>query len=616
MHASQLRPGNAPGRGGKNTNLGGGKAMDLRSTMRRLLGLLRPYKLLLCAVFVITVLSTAFATISPKLLGGVTTSLTKYLLEGQPLDTEGIVRLLLMLLLLYGVSFLCDTLRVYLMTGMTQRVILQMRKSVDEKLGRLPLSYFDKNSTGDVMSRATNDIDMISQTLQSTLSEIVAAVVTLAGVIAMMLTISPLLTVICLLTLPLGAVITGYIVRRSQRFFRMQTTALGDLNGHIEEAFTAHALLRAYGQEDESRKTFDEINGRLSKAYLRAQFASGVSYPLNGIVNDLSYIAICVIGGLRAIRGTMTLGDIQAFIQYSQRFANPIGTLSNVVNVIQSAMAGAERVFALLDEPEEAGAQDGHLAAQTRGDVEFRGVTFSYEEDKKLITDFSLHVKPGETVAIVGHTGAGKTTLVNLLMRFYDIQGGQILLDGVDISSVPREETRSRIGMVLQDAWLFEGSIYDNIAYGARPGTAVTPRMVEDAARAAHLHHYINTLPNGYRTQIAPGADNLSAGQKQLITIARAVMADPAILILDEATSFVDTRTEQQIQSAMEEIMLGRTSFIIAHRLSTIRHAKTILVMSQGAVVEVGDHNSLLQKKGAYYELYQAQFAGAVTEDA
>ncbi len=611
MHASQLRPGSAPPR---SRFAPAAKAQDLRSTLRRLLKLLRPYRLLLGVVFFVTVLSTVFATISPKLLGGVTTSLTDHLLHGTALDIPGIGRLLLFLLILYLVSLLCDTLRVHLMTGMTQRVILALRRDVDEKLGRLPLSYFDTHSTGDMMSRATNDIDLLSQTLQSTLSEIVSAVVTLVGVIAMMLTISPLLTVICLLTLPLGAVITGYIVRRSQRFFRRQTSALGELNGHIEEAFTAHALLRAYGQEEESQKTFDDINETLSRSNLRAQFAAGVSYPLNGIVTDLSYIAICVIGGLRAIRGTMTLGDIQAFIQYSQRFANPIGTLSNVVNVIQSAMAGAERVFALLDEPEEDRSQTEHLPEHTRGEVELKNVSFRYEANKPLITDFSLHVHPGETVAIVGHTGAGKTTLVNLLMRFYDVQKGQILLDGTDIASVPREETRARIGMVLQDAWLFEGTIYDNIAYGARPGVTVTPEMVEKAARTAHLHYYVTTLPDGYQTLVTPDADNLSAGQKQLITIARAVIADPAILILDEATSFVDTRTEQQIQSAMEEVMRGRTSFIIAHRLSTIRHAKTILVMADGAVVEVGDHESLLKQKGAYYKLYQSQFSGATKE--
>ena len=607
MHASQLRPATgARNRPGSDNQ----KAQNFGETAKRLLVLLKPHTLLLTLVFVVTVVSTVFATISPKLLGNVTTALTDHLLTGAVLKIDSILRLMVWLLILYLISFGCDFLRVYIMTGMTQKVILEMRRQVNEKLNRLPLRFFDKISIGDVMSRATNDIDLLSQTLQSTLSEIVAALVTLIGTIAMMLTISPLLTVICLLTLPMGAIITSLVVKKSQRFFRERSARLGDMNGHIEEAFTAHALLRAYGQEEKSRNTFENINGKLTRSSKRAQFASGVSYPLNGIVTDLSYIAICIIGGFRAINGTMTLGDIQAFIQYSQRFANPIGTLSNVVNVIQSAMAGAERVFALLDEEEEELQGANHLPKEIQGNVEYHHVDFSYLPEKPLIKDFSLNVHKGETVAIVGHTGAGKTTLVNLLMRFYELNHGQIFLDGVDIATVPRAETRACIGMVLQDAWLFEGTIYDNIAYGARPGVKVTHEMVENAAKTAHLHHFLTTLPKGYDTVISPGADNLSAGQKQLITIARAVLADPAVMILDEATSFVDTRTEQQIQSAMDEVMKNRTCFIIAHRLSTIRSAKVILVMDDGHVAEIGNHESLLAKKGIYYNLYQSQFKG------
>lgn len=611
MHASQLRPDSAMPRNHRRNDEN--KAQNFKDTLTRLLKMLKPFTALLFVVFVVTIISTVFATISPKLLGGVTTRLSDFLLNHVALDQEAILKLMLLLVILYAVSFICDTLRVYLMVGMTQKIILRLRCEVDEKLNRLPLSFFDKNPAGDIMSRATNDIDMISQTLQSTLSEIVSAVVTLFGVIFMMLTISPLLTVICLLTLPAGAVLTGFIVKKSHRFFRMQTTALGELNGHIEEAYTAHTLLRAYGQEEKSQEEFDEINRRLSRAYLRAQFASGVSYPLNGIVTDLSYIAICLIGGLRAISGAMTLGDIQAFIQYSQRFANPIGTLSNVVNVIQSAMAGAERVFGLLDEKEEEVISQQVLPSVLKGNVDFENISFSYLPEKPLITRFTLHVKSGETVAIVGHTGAGKTTLVNLLMRFYDVSDGRILVDNVDIHKVTRQEIRSRIGMVLQDAWLFEGTIFENIAYGAPRGVLVTQEMVEKAAETAHLHYFIKTLPEGYQTRIAPGADNLSAGQKQLLTIARAVIADPSILILDEATSFVDTRTEQQIQSAMVDVMQGRTCFIIAHRLSTIRHAKTILVMDEGKVVEFGNHETLLAKGGVYAKLYQAQFLGNVS---
>ncbi|WP_330583753.1 ABC transporter ATP-binding protein [Acidaminobacter sp.] len=537
------------------------------------------------------------------------------------IDFSSIGTIAILLLAMYVLSAGFSLATGLVMSGVAQKTVYDLRKMVDEKLERLPLSYFDKRTHGEILSRMTNDVDTISGTLQQSLTQLITAVVQLVGFIVMMLTISLPLTLIVLVSLPLYIFATLFVTKRSQKYFKAQQKSMGQLSGHVEEMYSGHRIVRAFGQEEESVQKFKEVNDALYEAGWKAQFVSGTLFPVMGFISNLAYVVIAVIGGLFMTRSILNLGDITAFIQYSRSFTHPIVQTANIANVVQSTIACAERVFEVLDEQEEVNpvlfAADGHRAPtlapvqQTCGAVELEDISFRYVDHEPLIEHMSLKVDPGHTVAIVGPTGAGKTTLVNLLMRFYELKGGRITIDGQDIAKMPREALRSRFGMVLQDTWLFNGTIKENIAYGRQ---GATEEEIVEAAKAAHADHFIRTLPEGYDTVLNEEASNISQGQKQLLTIARAILSDPAIMILDEATSNVDTRTEHLIQKAMNRLMENRTSFVIAHRLSTIREAEVILVMNKGTIVEVGSHDELLRRGGFYADLYQSQFAGAMVE--
>ncbi len=601
------------------------KAKNFQGTLRRLLGYFLPQKYRLMIVLATAILGTVFNIVGPKILGLATTKLfegllAKYqaFLRHQPapgVDFGYIATVLLILLGLYIISAIFIYVQQYVMAGVAQRTMYQLRREVDEKLSRLPLKYFDSRTHGEIMSRAVNDMDNLSTTLQQSITQLITSAVTLLGVIVMMLTISPLLSLVVVLTLPLSLLVTMGIAKRSQTYFRRQQRALGDLNGHVEEMYTGHKIVKAFGREGQSIAEFNERNDKLYDAGWRAQFVSGIIMPLMRFIGNIGYVFVAVVGGIMVTKGTIAIGDVQAFIQYAQQFTQPITQLANFANVIQSAMASAERIFELLDEQEEIPeAVDAKVIEHPEGEVQFQHVRFGYKEDAILMEDMNIDVQPGQMIAIVGPTGAGKTTLVNLLMRFYEVDSGQILVDGVDITEIKRGELRRTFGMVLQDTWLFNGTIRANIAYG-RDGA--TEKEIIRAARAAYADHFIRTLPEGYNTVLNEDATNISQGQKQLLTIARAFLADPEILILDEATSSVDTRTEMQIQKAMTELMKGRTSFVIAHRLSTIRDADLILVMNHGSIIEKGTHKELLAKGGFYADLYNSQFTGrALQEEA
>ena len=594
------------------------KAKNFQGTLRRLLGYFLPQKYRLMIVLATAILGTVFNIVGPKILGLATTKLfegllAKYqaFLRHQPapgVDFGYIATVLLILLGLYIISAIFMYVQQYVMAGVAQRTMYRLRREVDEKLSRLPLKYFDSRTHGEIMSRAVNDMDNLSTTLQQSITQLITSAVTLLGVIVMMLTISPLLSLVVVLTLPLSLLVTMGIAKRSQNYFRRQQRALGDLNGHVEEMYTGHKIVKAFGREGQSIAEFNERNDKLYNAGWRAQFVSGIIMPLMRFIGNIGYVFVAVVGGIMVTKNAITIGDVQAFIQYAQQFTQPITQLANFANVIQSAMASAERIFELLDVQEEIPeAVDSQIIVAPQGAVEFQHVRFGYKEDTILMEDMNIDVQPGQMIAIVGPTGAGKTTLVNLLMRFYEVNGGQILVDGVDITEIKRGELRRTFGMVLQDTWLFNGTIRANIAYG-RDGAA--EEEIIRAARAAYADHFIRTLPEGYNTVLNEDATNISQGQKQLLTIARAFLADPEILILDEATSSVDTRTEMQIQKAMTELMRGRTSFVIAHRLSTIRDADLILVMNHGTIIEKGTHEELLAKNGFYADLYNSQFTG------
>lgn len=592
----------------------GEKPRDFRGTLRRLLRYLRPRLWQIGMVFLLTVLSTLFSIVSPRIMGKATTVLFDGLLArnagipGAGIDFAQIARILALLGFLYLISAGFGVLQQYVMAGISQRTVYDLRNRVNEKLARLPLSFYDRHTHGEILSRVTNDIDTIATTLQQSLTQLITAIVTLVGVVVMMLAISPVLTLVTLVSLPLSAIVTIGVARRSQRYFRAQQAALGELNGHVEETFTGHQVVKAFGQEAEAVAEFDRINHRLYEAGWKAQFVSGIIMPLMGLVNNIGYVIVAVVGGIFVTRRAVEIGDIQAFIQYARQFSQPITQTANIANIIQSTIAAAERVFELLDEEEAVpDPADPVRLEQPRGEIRFEDVRFSYKPDKPLIEGLSLAARPGQVIAIVGPTGAGKTTLVNLLMRFYELDGGRITVDGMDIRRLRRGELRSLFGMVLQDTWLFHGTIRENIAYG-REGA--TEEEIVEAARLAHADGFIRALPDGYDTVLNEEASNLSQGQKQLLTIARAFLADPAMLILDEATSSVDTRTELQIQQAMQSLMKGRTSFVIAHRLSTIRDADLILVMDHGRIVEQGTHEELLAAGGHYADLYYSQFAG------
>ncbi|UQZ84722.1 putative ABC transporter ATP-binding protein [Paenibacillus konkukensis] len=610
------RPGGGPGGGpgGPRMGMPVQKAKDFKGTLRRLAGFLKPHRYALLTVLLAAVLSTLFGIVSPKIMGKATTKIFEGVMQkikgvpGAEVDFGYVADILLLLAVLYVLSAAFSYVQQYVMAGVAQKTVYGLRQRVNEKLARLPLSFFDSRTHGEILSRAVNDVDNISSTLQQSLTQLITSVVTLVGVIVMMLTISGWMTLIVFLTLPLSFLVTKAVASRSQAFFAGQQKALGELNGHVEEMYTGHRIVKAFGHEAKSVAAFDDINERLYRSGWKAQFISGIIMPLMSFVSNIGYVLVSVVGGILVTRRAIEIGDIQAFIQYTRQFSQPITQLANIANIIQSTIASAERVFELLDEPEEVPeTAQPVMPERVNGEVHFRDVTFGYGEGAVLIRNMNIDVKAGQMIAIVGPTGAGKTTLINLLMRFYELKGGRITIDGTDITEMKRGHLRSLFGMVLQDTWLFNGTIRDNIGYG-REGA--TEEEIVQAARAAHADHFIRTLPEGYDTVLNEEASNISQGQKQLLTIARAILADPAILILDEATSSVDTRTEIFIQRAMNELMKGRTSFVIAHRLSTIRDADLILVMDKGAVIEQGNHEELLAKGGFYADLYNSQFTG------
>lgn len=640
-----IRQGFGGGRGGVGAPIE--KPRNFMGSLKRLLGYLKPQLIPLIIVIVFAVVSTIFMIIAPKMLGKATNvlfegiigkmmppNMTKdqaieflkfsgrdqiaqmlgpmNIVPGQGVNFSRLATILLTLLGVYALSAFFNWLQQYLMAGVAQKTVYNLRKEVDEKLARLPLKFYDSHPHGDLLSRVTNDIDNIGHTLQQTLVQLITAVVTVIGVLIMMLTISPLLTLITLTVIPLALLVTMFVIKHSQKQFEIQWDSTGELNGHVEESYTGFNVIKAFNKHWDMQKEFDEENERLREATFKAQFVSSLIRPFIGLINNLNYVIVSVVGGLRVANGVMTLGDIQAFIQYSRQFTMPIIQTSSIINVLQSTVASAERVFELLDEEEEIPDPENPVVLeQVKGHVKFENVYFSYDPQKPLIENLNLEAKPGQSVAIVGPTGAGKTTLVNLLMRFYDVDEGRITLDGIDIRQMRRADLRKNFGMVLQDTWLFRGTIRDNIAYGKE---GATDEEVIKAAQAAYVDYFIRTLPNGYDTVIDEDATNLSQGQRQLITIARAFLANPPLLILDEATSSVDTRTEVLIQEAMNNLMEGRTSFVIAHRLSTIRNADIIVVMNHGRVVEQGNHKELIAKKGFYYDLYMSQFIGTDLE--
>ena len=625
------------------------KAQDFRGAARRMLSRLRPERLVIALVLLLASISVVLVVLGPKILGNATNlifegvisaqlpaGLTQAQVEaalraegdtqqadlisgmtltpGQGVDFTALGQVILLAVLVYLLSSLFSWAQNYLMAGVTQRTVFRLREEVDLKLGRLPLKTFDQRPRGDMLSRVTNDIDNIATTLQQVMTQLITSVLTVVGVLAMMFWISPLLAVIALLTVPLSFGVTMAIAKRSQKQFVGQWKWTGTLNGHVEEMYTGHNLVKVYGHQPQAIADFDAANDKMYETSFRAQFISGLIQPAMAFIANVNYVLIAVIGGLQVANGAMSLGDVQAFIQYSRQFTMPITQIASITNLLQSGLASVERVLELLDEDEETpDAEPPVELAAVRGAVRFEDVAFQYTPDRPLIGDFDLAVQPGETVAIVGPTGAGKTTLVNLLMRFYDVDSGRITLDGVDIRDLRRDDLRRQFGMVLQDTWLFDGTIRENIEYGAHDAT---DEQVVAAAKAARVDHFVRTLPDGYDTVLGDDATSLSAGEQQLLTIARAFLADPSILILDEATSSVDTRTEVLIQQAMAELRRGRTSFVIAHRLSTIRDADTILVMDAGHIVEQGSHEELLAAHGFYYDLYQSQFTASADDAA
>jgi ATP-binding cassette subfamily B multidrug efflux pump len=593
------------------------KAKDFKGTLKRLLVYLKPRKISLLAVVFTAILSTVFSIVSPKIMGKATTKLfegimQKYMrIPNAKVDFEYIGQIIMLLAVLYVISAFFSYIQQYIMASVAQKTVFDIRTDVSQKLARLPLKYFDSRTHGETLSRVANDVDNIANTLQQSMTQLITSLITIIGIVIMMFSISPLMTLIALVSLPLSFLVTAIIAKRSQKYFAQQQKELGRLNGHVEEMFTGHKIVKAFGREKSSIKAFNETNERLYDAGWKAQFISGIIMPMISFIGNLGYVLICVVGGILVTKKTIEIGDIQAFIQYMRQLTWPITQTANMANIIQSTIASAERVFEILDEPEELpDCNECRVISCPRGEVGFQNVSFGYSEEATLIKDMNIDIKQGQTIAIVGPTGAGKTTLVNLLMRFYEISAGKITIEGINIKDMQRGDLRSIFGMVLQDTWLFNGTIRDNIAYG-RLGAA--PEEVIAAAKAARADHFIRTLPEGYNTILNEESSNISQGQKQLLTIARAILADPVMLILDEATSSVDTRTEINIQKAMSALMKARTSFVIAHRLSTIRDADIILVMDNGSIIEKGSHVELLAKGGFYADLYKSQFTSGST---
>lgn len=590
--------------------MAGEKAKDFKGTMKKLMEYLSAYKVGICFVAIFAIGSTIFNIVGPKILGKATTEIFNGLVGkvtgGDGIDFGKIGQILLTLLCLYLVSALFSFVQGYIMTGVSQKLTYRMRKEVSEKIHRLPMNYYDKMTHGEILSRVTNDIDTLSQSLNQSATQVITSVTTIIGVLVMMLSISPLMTVIALLILPISMGLISQIVKRSQKYFKAQQEYLGHVNGQVEEVYGGHNIVKAFNKEEEVIAEFDKDNDTLYSSAWKSQFLSGMMMPIMQFVGNLGYVAVVILGGYLAIRQTIEVGDIQSFTQYVRSFTQPIQQVAQVANMLQQTAAASERVFEFLEEEEEDQTVTDPISVEgLEGRVEFDHVQFGYNPDHTIIHDFSAKVEPGQKIAIVGPTGAGKTTMIKLLMRFYDVNKGSIKIDGHDIRDFNRSELRMMFGMVLQDTWLFKGSIEDNIRYGKLDATH---EEVVEAANAAYVHRFVQTLPGGYNMELNEEASNVSQGQKQLLTIARAILADPKILILDEATSSVDTRTEVRIQKAMDNLMKGRTSFVIAHRLSTIRDADLILVMKDGDIIEMGNHEELLSQNGFYAELYNSQF--------
>lgn len=587
------------------------KVNNWKGTFSRLLGYLKPYRMQLFIVFIAAIISTIFMILGPKIIGNAVTILFEGAYgvvagtEGAGIDFAAVAKILLILAGLYIVSSLFNYIQQYVMAGVAQGTVYDLREDVNHKLEKLPLKYYDGHPVGDTLSRMTNDIDLIGNTLQQTITQFITSMITIIGILFMMFWISPLLAIISLISLPFSLFVIRPFLSRSQKHFADQQRTLGNLNGHVEEMYNGHQVVKAFGYEKESAKEFDEVNEALFNAGWRAQFISGIMAPLMSLIGNISYVLICITGGILVMNGSIRIGDIQAFIQYTRQFSQPIMQMANIANVIQSTIAAAERTFELLDEEEEVKEEPTEQLNEVQGEVVFEQVDFGYTSEL-LMKDMNLHVSPGQTIAIVGPTGAGKTTLINLLMRFYELNSGAIKIDGKDIKDLSRSELRKTFGVVLQDTWLFNGTIKDNIAYGKKDAEEFE---IKKAAQMAYADYFISTLPDGYETVLNEAASNISQGQKQLLTIARTVLANPPIMILDEATSSVDTRTEMFIQHAMDRLMEGRTSFVIAHRLSTIKNADLILVMDQGNIIEQGTHEELLEEKEFYADLYNSQFS-------
>ena len=603
------------GPGGMHGMRGGEKAKDFKGTLGKLFKYLRPYYFRLVIVVIFASASTVFAIVGPKILAKATDKLSEGIMAKVAgtggIDFDYIGQIILILVGLYLISALFSYIQGFITSTISQRVAYDLITSISQKMDRMPLSYFDKHTSGDILSRVTNDIDTIAQSLNQSMSQVITSTVTVIGIFIMMLTISPVMTLIAVCVLPVSMVLIGLVMKRSQKYFARQQAALGDVNGHIEEMYGGHNVVKAFNGEAASVEQFNEYNDNLYESAWKSQFFSGLMQPITGFVGNVGYVAVCLLGGVLAGGGSITIGDIQAFIQYVRQFNQPITQLAQTMNMLQSTAAAAERVFEFLGEEElepETPKVTADEVAKVEGSVTFADVNFGYLKDQTIINDFSLHVHAGQTVAIVGPTGAGKTTIVKLLMRFYELNSGSILIDGKDIRDFGRQDLRSLFGMVLQDTWLFNGTIKENLMYGKLDAS---DEEVKEACKVAYVDHFVQTLENGYETMINEESSNISQGQKQLLTIARAFLKDPKILILDEATSSVDTRTEVLIQKGMEKLMEGRTSFVIAHRLSTIRDADTIIVMKDGDIVELGNHDSLLAKDGFYASLYRSQFEGS-----